>query len=134
VVSSENGGLDDLTVASQGVAQPAATQPLDGIVIGAGLAGLKAAADLKARGYQVVVLEGRNRIGGRVFTSNLGTGSTRVEVGAQWLHGNNPNVVYNTATQDLGATVIRTGTASTLRYSKNSSYVPLTLETSFDTT
>ena len=39
------------------------------IVIGAGLAGLSAARDLVAAGAEVVVLEARDRIGGRVWTS-----------------------------------------------------------------
>ncbi|NDD65581.1 MAG: FAD-dependent oxidoreductase, partial [Acidobacteria bacterium] len=36
------------------------------IVIGAGISGLAAARDLRDRGYDVVVVEGRNRIGGRI--------------------------------------------------------------------
>lgn len=38
------------------------------IVAGAGLSGLSAAYELASRGYQVTVIEGRNRVGGRVFT------------------------------------------------------------------
>ena len=38
------------------------------IVAGAGLSGLSAAYELSQRGYQVTVIEGRDRIGGRVFT------------------------------------------------------------------
>ena len=123
-------------MASQAVAQAAATttQTVFSIVIGAGLAGLKAAADLKSKNYTVLVLEGRNRIGGRVFTTTLGTGSTRVEAGAQWLHGNNPNAVYDLATKTLGAAVVKTPDTNTLRYSKNRTYVPGSLESSFDTT
>ncbi|MDX2223299.1 MAG: NAD(P)/FAD-dependent oxidoreductase [Rhodospirillaceae bacterium] len=40
----------------------------DVLVIGAGLAGLKAALDLKDLGANVQVIEGRDRVGGRVFT------------------------------------------------------------------
>ncbi len=39
------------------------------LVIGAGLSGLAAAQKLKAAGHEVVVLEGRDRIGGRIWTS-----------------------------------------------------------------
>ncbi|MCF7763894.1 MAG: FAD-dependent oxidoreductase [Verrucomicrobia bacterium] len=39
------------------------------IVIGAGLSGLAAARRLKAYGHEVLVLEGRDRIGGRTHTS-----------------------------------------------------------------
>lgn len=38
------------------------------IVIGAGLAGLAAARQLKGKGHRVIVLEGRDRIGGRVHS------------------------------------------------------------------
>lgn len=48
----------------------ATSQPLraDVIVIGAGLSGLHAAALLEAAGQRVIVLEGRDRVGGRVFS------------------------------------------------------------------
>lgn len=38
------------------------------IVAGAGLSGLSAAYELSQRGYKVTVLEGRERVGGRIFT------------------------------------------------------------------
>ena len=38
------------------------------VVLGAGLAGLVAAHELKRQGHDVVVLEGQNRVGGRVLT------------------------------------------------------------------
>ncbi|XP_042752215.2 lysine-specific histone demethylase 1 homolog 2 isoform X2 [Lactuca sativa] len=44
------------------------------IVIGAGLAGLAAARQLLAFGFKVIVLEGRNRPGGRVYTQKMGQG------------------------------------------------------------
>ena len=43
----------------------------DVVVIGAGLAGLTAARELVGRGYDVVVLEGRDRVGGRTFSGTL---------------------------------------------------------------
>lgn len=62
------------------------------IVIGAGMAGLAAAKELKAEGYRVTVLEGSRRIGGRIHTNrDLGL---PVELGASRIHGikNNPLV------------------------------------------
>ena len=39
------------------------------IIVGAGIAGLAAAKHLKTRGCTVTVLEGRDRLGGRIWTS-----------------------------------------------------------------
>jgi monoamine oxidase len=46
----------------------------DVVVVGAGFAGLTAARDLVHRGHSVVVLEARDRVGGRVFSHHLGKG------------------------------------------------------------
>jgi monoamine oxidase len=54
----------------------------DAIVVGAGLAGLRAARDLAQAGRSVVVLEARERPGGRALTATLG-GRT-VELGGSW--------------------------------------------------
>lgn len=59
------------------------------IVVGAGIAGLSAARTLSDRGIEVVVIEARDRIGGRISTDrSLGVA---VERGASWLHGMNGN-------------------------------------------
>lgn len=54
------------------------------IVVGAGVAGLTAAAALRAAGVDVVVLEARDRIGGRTWTHDLD--GTPVDLGAAWVH------------------------------------------------
>ena len=55
------------------------------VVIGAGMAGLSAARRLVANGYQVIVVEARDRPGGRMWTDySLGTA---VDLGAAWIHG-----------------------------------------------
>jgi monoamine oxidase len=56
----------------------------DVVVVGAGLAGLAAARRLVARGSSVVVLEARDRVGGRVLNHDIGDGKV-VEVGGQWI-------------------------------------------------
>lgn len=59
------------------------------VVIGAGMAGLVAAARLVEEGAEVVVIEARNRIGGRIFTDrSLGV---PVELGAGLIQGYNGN-------------------------------------------
>ncbi len=57
---------------------------LDCAIIGAGLAGLVAARDLRNRGLGVVVLEARDRVGGRVENGVLADGQY-VELGGQWI-------------------------------------------------
>jgi monoamine oxidase len=52
------------------------------VVIGAGLAGLAAARDLEAAGWRVVVLEARDRIGGRCWSVELAGGEGIIELGA----------------------------------------------------
>jgi monoamine oxidase len=62
----------------------------DVIVIGAGAAGLAAAAALSGSGCAVRVLEARDRIGGRIWTRlEPGLGAP-IELGAEFIHGDSP--------------------------------------------
>ena len=58
----------------------------DVIVIGAGAAGLAAARTLTAAGLDVLVLEARDRIGGRIYTVHV-PGLPPIELGAEFIHG-----------------------------------------------
>jgi monoamine oxidase len=60
------------------------TRDADLVIVGAGLAGLAAARAAAAAGASVVVLEARDRVGGRVLNEDIGDGKV-VEVGGQWI-------------------------------------------------
>jgi phytoene dehydrogenase-like protein len=62
----------------------------DVIVIGAGYTGLTAARDLATTGHEVLLVEARDRIGGRTWSSNLG--GYPFEMGGTWVHWFQPFV------------------------------------------
>jgi monoamine oxidase len=62
----------------------------DVIVIGAGASGLMAARDLCRAGKKVLILEARNRIGGRIYSFQSPEFSKPVDLGAEMVHGNLP--------------------------------------------
>ena len=65
-------------------------------MIGAGLAGLSAARRLQAAGREVLVLEARDRIGGRVWTSGRWP-ELPLDLGATWIHGVRGNPITELA-------------------------------------
>lgn len=65
------------------------------VIIGAGLAGLSAAHKLIQIGYKdLLIIEAASQPGGRIESYILDDGS-RLDMGAQWLHGERENPVYN---------------------------------------
>jgi monoamine oxidase len=62
----------------------------DVIVIGAGVAGLTAAGMLRDAGVHCVVLEARDRVGGRVYTIRDARAPVPLELGAEFIHGAAP--------------------------------------------
>ena len=62
------------------------------LIVGAGAAGLAAARDLGRAGREVIVLEARERIGGRVLTLAAPDGQAPIELGAEFIHGKSPAV------------------------------------------
>ena len=68
----------------------AAAQDYDVIVVGAGFAGLTAARDLSRDGYRVLVVESRDRVGGRTFVARVD--GYDYEIGGTWIHWSQPHV------------------------------------------
>lgn len=72
------------------------------VIIGAGMAGLTAANKLHSVSaskdlFEVCVVEGGNRIGGRINTSEFG--GDRIEMGATWIHGIGGSPIHKIAQQ-----------------------------------
>ena len=81
-------------------------------VIGAGMSGLSAAHRLSNQGREVTVLEGRDRIGGRVWTDrSLGVA---LDLGASWIHGPEGNPITTLADQ-AGLKRVQTGNSMVIR-------------------
>ncbi|HZT02651.1 MAG TPA: NAD(P)/FAD-dependent oxidoreductase [Steroidobacteraceae bacterium] len=70
--------------------RPDAGEDHDVIVIGAGAAGLAAAHALCRAGHSVLVLEARDRIGGRIWTRSEPALAAPIELGAEFIHGTSP--------------------------------------------
>jgi monoamine oxidase len=62
----------------------------DVIIVGAGVAGLTAARALHGAGLEVMVVEARDRIGGRIFTRHEPGIPLPIELGAEFVHGRVP--------------------------------------------
>ncbi|CCF46224.1 flavin containing amine oxidoreductase [Colletotrichum higginsianum] len=78
----------------------ATTQTLDTIIIGAGWSGAVAARELATKGRKVLVLEARDRVGGRAST--WVKGDVKVDVGCSWIHGYREGNPARYIAQDLG--------------------------------
>ena len=76
------------------------------VVVGAGIAGLAAARDLAKGGCEVVVVEARERIGGRVHTSRAWP-YLPMDLGASWIHGIEGNPL-TTLAREAGAAMVTT--------------------------
>ncbi|KAH7642674.1 peroxisomal n-acetyl-spermine/spermidine oxidase-like protein [Dermatophagoides farinae] len=65
-------------------------------IIGAGIAGIYAARTLHHNGFDdIIIFEASNRIGGRIWS--MKHGDDYVELGAQWIHGQDDNILYEYA-------------------------------------
>jgi monoamine oxidase len=83
------------------------------IVVGAGIAGLAAAKKLKERGFNVIVLEAQEKVGGRLRTNR--TLGIPFDEGASWIHGITGNPITSLA-QQSGMTTAFADDSSILSY------------------
>ena len=108
-----------LALGSLGAAGLAACAPLPNaqgltvIVVGAGVAGLAAARQLHDAGAQVIVLEARDRIGGR--TTSVERSGAVLDLGASWIHGVEGNPVTDLA-RGAGLDLIATDVDSSIGF------------------
>ncbi|KAM0414596.1 hypothetical protein ACHAPT_013557 [Fusarium lateritium] len=70
---------------------------LDVVIVGAGLSGLQAALDLHDAGRSFVVLESRDRVGGKTHSVDRPDGKGRQELGAAWMNDTNQSYVWSYA-------------------------------------
>src|ERR1043165_6278611 len=62
----------------------------DVLVLGAGAAGLAAAQERSQAGWRVMLIEARDRVGGRIFTQHVPGHPLPIELGAEFIHGRPP--------------------------------------------
>jgi monoamine oxidase len=79
----------------------------DVIVIGAGAAGLQAARNLAKGSLRTIVLEARERVGGRVYSIPSNRTAVAAELGAEFIHGKAPETAA--LLREIGSAAIDTG-------------------------
>ncbi|MFJ9390926.1 flavin monoamine oxidase family protein [Nocardioides sp. NPDC101246] len=79
------------------------TMSVDVVIVGAGFAGLSAARRLASTGASVLVLEGRDRVGGRVFSGEVA--GVRVDLGGTWV--SKRHTAIRELAEQVGCTTVR---------------------------
>ena len=67
---------------------------VDVVVVGAGLSGLKAAHDVQKAGFSCVVVEARDRVGGKTWSVDPLGQEKFIDVGAAWINDTNQAKIY----------------------------------------
>ncbi len=92
------------------------------IVVGAGISGLTVANAMATAGVEVVVLEARDRIGGRTWTADIG--GVRVDLGGAWIHGPDGNpIACFAAANDIGWRLAETVDATLSGYDPHAGFI-----------
>lgn len=81
-------GLETLSVTNE--TKSIDDKDYDVIIIGAGFAGLIAARELSQRDRSVLIIEAKDRIGGRTFTAQVN--NDQYEIGGTWVHWSQPHL------------------------------------------
>jgi monoamine oxidase len=94
----------------------------DAIVIGAGAAGLAAARALAERSFHVILLEARDRIGGRVWSRSIAGHVGAAELGAEFIHGPAPQTMK--LLREIGMVSIPTATGESWNVERSGELEP----------
>lgn len=85
---------------------------VDVAVIGGGISGLVCAESLMKTGMDVLLIEGRKRLGGRIFSASTGL-NYPAELGAEFIHGNPKEIMDSVMSRVRLNTVGESGAAVT---------------------
>ncbi|KAL3421572.1 flavin-containing amine [Phlyctema vagabunda] len=94
---------------SKTFAESSSDKILDVIIVGAGLSGLQAARSVHAAGLSCVVLEARDRVGGKTWTREMKKKRGLVDVGAAWINDVNQTRMH-ALTEEFGLEVVEQNT------------------------
>lgn len=74
--------------------RPIMSDIIDVAIVGAGLSGLQAAISLQEQGLSVVILEARDRVGGKTCSIQRPDGKGIQELGAAWLNSSDQSTLW----------------------------------------